>query len=127
MLKNIFSCMFLAFAFSTYAEDALSSDTATVNVRKYGKKEGVWENHYFLSHKLKSTCEFENGKRSGTRYTYYKSGFLKKYTQYENNKKDGLECFYIDKVRHESQKRCVRYENGKIKERIQHPGIEMFE
>ena len=127
MLKNIFLCISSFFVFSTYAEDALSPDTATVNIRKDGKKEGVWENNYFLSHKLKSTCEFENGKKSGICHKYYKSGFLKMYTQYTNNKKDGLECFYIDKVRHESQKRCVRYKNGKIKERIKYPGIEMFE
>lgn len=118
MFKNIFSCLLMVVVFSSYAEDVLSCDTSTFNIRKDGKKQGVWKKQYFLSKTLKSTCAFENGKKSGTCYRYFKSGFLKKYTQYKNNRKDGLECFYRDRVRHESKKRCVRYEHGKKKETI---------
>lgn len=118
MIRNPFLCIALAFVFSSYPKDVLSGDTSKFIIRKDGEKQGIWETNYFLSKKRKSTCEYQNGKKSGTCQTYYKSGFLKMYTHYTNNRKDGLECFYINRVRHESIKRCVRYENGKKKETI---------
>jgi antitoxin component YwqK of YwqJK toxin-antitoxin module len=116
MLKNIFSCVLLTLVFHSSAKDVFSGDTS--NSREDAKKHGVWEKKYFLSKKLKSTCEFQNGKRSGTYCKYYKSGFLKISTQYRNNRKDGAKCFYRDRVRFESIKRCIKYENGKKKETI---------
>jgi antitoxin component YwqK of YwqJK toxin-antitoxin module len=114
MLKNIFLCMYLILAFHSNAKNTFSCDS--INNRKDGKKQGVWKKKYFLSKKLKSTCPFENGKRSGTYCKYYKSGFLKISTQYRNNKKDGAKCFYRDRVRFEPIRRCIKYENGKKKE-----------
>ena len=116
MLKNIFLCISVIFAFYSNAEDRIGCDT--LNIRKDGKKQGVWEKKYFLSKKRKSTCEFENGKRHGDYHKYYKSGFLKISVEYVNDKKEGAECFYRDKVRFESRKRCIKYDNGKKRGRI---------
>lgn len=125
MLKMIFLYTSLSLVFNSNAKDAIYCDTS--NIRKDGKKEGAWEKNYLLSKKIKSTCEFKNGKRSGHYYNYYKSGFLKISRQYTNNRKDGSECFYGDSVRNESIKRCIRYDNGKKKETIKHPVIDMYE
>ena len=98
MLRNIFLFLPLIFVFSSHAEEALRSDTSEFNIRKDGKKQGVWEKKYLLSKKRKSTCEYENGNRQGVCNTYYKSGFLKISTQYANNRKHGAKCFYRDSV-----------------------------
>ena len=119
VLRSILVCISsIALVFFSHAACISTTDTSKFNIRQGGKRQGVWKKKYFLSKKLKSTCNYENGKKSGTRYTYYKSGFLKKYVLFANSRKEGLECFYIDRVRHESKKRCVRYENGKKKETI---------
>ena len=125
MLKNVFLYVSLTLIFDSNAKDPFSGDTS--NSRTDGKKQGPWEKKYFLSEKIKSTCEFKNGKRSGYYHKYYKSGFLKISRQYKNNRKDGSEYFYRDKVRHESIKRCILYENGKKKETIKYRDIDMFE
>ena len=113
MLKNNFLCMALAVMIYSYAGNAAGCDTSQINIRRDDKKQGVWETKCFLSKKSKSICEFEKGKRSGQYNKYYKSEFLKISREYSNNKKNGSECFYRDRVRNESIKRCVVYEKGK--------------
>jgi antitoxin component YwqK of YwqJK toxin-antitoxin module len=124
MLRSICLCITLMFLYHSNAKELFNRDT--LNSRKEGKKQGIWEKKYFLSKKRKSICEFENGKRSGYYYKYYKSGFLKISGKYNNNKKDEFECFYMDRVRFESRKRCIVYKNGKKKETIKYSDENMF-
>lgn len=114
-MKNILLYIVLLLISSSCAQHTWPSDPRTLNNKKVGKKEGVCVKKYFLSNKLKSTCEYKNGKKSGLYYKYYKSGYLKVSGQYVNNKKSGTECFYRDKVRFESIRYCIDHENGKKK------------
>lgn len=124
MLKNVFLCIVLLLTGSSCAQRTWPSDPRTLNNKKVGKKEGVWTKKYFLSNKLKSHCEYKNGKKSGVYCKYYKSGFLKVRGEYVNNRKSGTECFYRDKVRFESIKHCIKYENGKKRGRIKEDFLE---
>ena len=59
--------------------------------------EGEWKYYHEASKDIKMIEKYENGKLSGTKKLYYKSGNLAEETQYTNGKKNGLSKIYTEK------------------------------